>query len=179
MTPEDMLSAWLDDYLHRLVPLANTYVHNWATSEDIVQDAMTSAMRTHHQLRDHSKAFPWLVKIVVNKCLSYRRRHWREVIVHVLPERETGDTEQIAIQHQEHKQLYHAVMSLGHLYRTPIILFYFEELSTQEIADVLGINSTTVRTRLNRGREKLKKKLQRGGQNDGHRKINPKTEDLL
>lgn len=176
---EDSLEFWLNEYLHRLVPLANTYVHNWATAEDIVQDAMITAFRSQHQLRDNSKVFPWLVKIVINKCLTHRRRRWREVIADLIPANETSDTEQIAMQNQENMRLYSAIMSLGQTYRMPIILFYFEGLSTQEIAEALEINPVTVRTRLNRGREKLRKKLKRGDQGDEHRTINPGTENLL
>ena len=55
--------------------------------------------------------------------------------------------------------MWKALQALEEDYRLPIYLFYFEELSTQEIAQVLGIRPGTVRTRLSRGREQLRNTL--------------------
>lgn len=59
----------------------------------------------------------------------------------------------------KHSGLFAAVMAMPEKYRTIIYLFYYEEYSTEEIAGLLGIPAATVRTRLARGRNKLKKIL--------------------
>ena len=55
--------------------------------------------------------------------------------------------------------LYREVMALPEKYRTVLYLFYYEELSVNKIALLLGIKSTAVTTRLSRARQKLKTKL--------------------
>jgi RNA polymerase sigma-70 factor, ECF subfamily len=60
------------------------------------------------------------------------------------------------------RQIYDEIMSLPEVYRTPVFLYYIQELSTSEIADVLGINAGAVRTKLSRARERLQKRFRRG-----------------
>lgn len=56
-------------------------------------------------------------------------------------------------------EVYYAVMNLPEKYRSVIYLYYYERFTTEEISEVLKINSSTVRSRLKRGREKLKEQL--------------------
>lgn len=83
----------------------------------------------------------------------------------VKTENQPNTPEQHLIGKNEEKQLLNQVLSLPMKYREVIILFYFEEFSVNEIADSLSINQNTVRTRLNRGKGKLKNIIQskRGG----------------
>ena len=67
--------------------------------------------------------------------------------------------EALAFTTPERSELFYAVMELPAKYRTVIHLHYYEDYATQEIAEILGIPAATVRTRLRRGRELLKKKL--------------------
>lgn len=68
-------------------------------------------------------------------------------------------TEDIYMQRSRDKEVYAAIMSLPEKYRTPVILFYFEELSIREIADALKLSEGAIKTRLSRGRDQLKIKL--------------------
>ena len=66
---------------------------------------------------------------------------------------------QIDFETKEESRVFTAVMSLPKKYRQVIHLYYYEDCSTAEIADILGISRTAVTTRLLRGREKLKQDL--------------------
>ena len=57
-------------------------------------------------------------------------------------------------------------MELPEKYRVVLYLFYYEEFSTKEIAELLGLRQTAVTTRLARGREQLKKRLKEAWQDD-------------
>lgn len=149
-------------YTERLVRLAYTYVRDQATAEDRVQDAFIQAYASMNQLKNPGNPFPWLARIVINECRSFRRKGWREVTVSVLPERSRAGVEETYLRDAEFREVHHALQSLPAKYRTPIILFYFEGLSTQDIAEVLETNAGTVRTRLARGRKLLSRLLQEG-----------------
>ena len=62
-------------------------------------------------------------------------------------------------QEPEENLVWEAVRGLDEIYRLPVYLFYFQELSTQEIAKVLSVRPGTVRMRLSRGREMLREAL--------------------
>lgn len=96
----------------------------------------------------------WLIRVTVNYCKNELKTPWRRrrVSLEVLPE-------QPVFQEPEQRELYQAVMALPEKYRTVLDLFYYEELSTREIAQVLDIRQSAVTTRLARAREKLKKTL--------------------
>ena len=59
----------------------------------------------------------------------------------------------------EQSALFQEIMDLPEKYRTVLNLFYYEELSTKEIAQILGVRQSVVTTRLSRAREQLKKRL--------------------
>jgi len=151
--------AWIDLYEQRLIRLAYTYVRDWATSEDRVQDAFIRAYKHMHQLEDDENPFPWLTRIVINECKMYRRRNWREVLLSLFPERIRESTEDEYVQSFSIEQLHARVLSLPESFRTPIILHYFEELSIQQIATAIQKSPGTVKSRLAAGRARLRRVL--------------------
>jgi len=163
---EQQLRSWVTQYTERLVRLAYTYVRDQATAEDCVQDAFLKAYKSMSQLKNKDDPFPWLVRIVINECRSFHRKGWREIVTSVLPEATRGSAEETVLRRTRDEDLRNAVLSLPEKYRLPLILFYFEGLSSHDVAEILDTNNGTVRTRLNRGREKLRKLLKEG---DGDR----------
>lgn len=158
----ETISSWVEQYADRLAFIAYTHVHNQNTAEDIVQETFIRAFRSLHQLRDADNPLPWLIKITINLCHSTKRKLWNEVIVSETPSQSlaTGP-EDIYIERTRDREVHQAVMSLPEMYRTPIVLFYFEDLSINEIAEALSTRGGTVRTRLARGRKQLQNILER------------------
>lgn len=72
-----------------------------------------------------------------------------------------GNPEREAIEHERSQAVQRAIAALDEKHRLPIVLRYYHELSTQEIADVLGINLGTVHSRLSIARQQLNGVLQR------------------
>lgn len=83
-----------------------------------------------------------------------------ELFVHLTSD--TPTPERNLVNNEISKQLANSIMQLPLKYREIILLFYYEELSIQEISELINMNENTVKTRLNRGREKLKPLLERG-----------------
>jgi RNA polymerase sigma-70 factor (ECF subfamily) len=94
------------------------------------------------------------------------RRIKREYPTEFLPEQNCASTEDIYIKRSQNQEVYSAIISLAEKFRTPIILFYFEDLSIREIAVALDLGEGAVKTRLARGRDKLKVILRRGDLNE-------------
>ena len=101
---------------------------------------------------EHMKA--WLIRVAINICNNHFRSR-KHISASPVPEDFPSE--------EQHKidELINVVMKLPEKYRLPIHLFYYEEYSVTEIAEILDLNEATVKTRLKRGRDKLKKVLRK------------------
>ena len=95
----------------------------------------------------------WIIHVTLNECRRLAISFWR---TRTLPLDEGPEP---AFSQPERQELYDAVMSLPRKYRLPLYLYYYEDYSVAEIADVMGLKPSTVQTRLSRAREKLKAML--------------------
>ena len=106
------------------------------------------------QLRQREKFRSWLLKIAANEarrlCRRGRTVSWEELETEpAAPAEEPGDD-----------SLWQAVQSLPRDQREAVVLFYYEDLTTEEIAHIVGAAPGTVRVRLSRAREQLRKRLE-------------------
>lgn len=163
MNKKEVLGVWMDKYTQRLVRLAYTYVKDWLKAEDQVQEAFIKAFRSMDQLQNTEEPFPWLARIVINECKSSFRKSWREVISDFLPEQKLESSEESYFRSVQEVEIHNAVYDLPKHYSLPIALFYFEELSIQEISQILNLNIGTVKSRLSRGRQLLSRKIKGDG----------------
>ena len=135
----------------RLYRLALSITGNSADAQEAVAEAVCRAYERYPQLREKEKLPQWMLKITANKSRRLCQRRSRTVPLEDLPaepaapERETGDG-----------ALWQAVQSLPRDQREAVVLFYYEDLPTEEIARILGTTPGAVRVRLSRAREKLR-----------------------
>lgn len=99
------------------------------------------------------------------------RKVSRELATEQLPEGRDISSEDEYLRNSSFQQIHREIMELPEIYRTPIVLYYIQDMSTTEIADVIGAQPGTVRIRLMRGREHLQKQLEEG-EPDEHRTTN-------
>lgn len=139
-----------------------------ADAEDLTQEAFGKAVERLSQLRDPAKARQWLFRIVRNAYLHTVRDAKR---ARVVPLDSVGDVPDVPADQPltlDPEQLQAALNELDESFRTPLILFYFNEFSYRDIADQLELPIGTVMSRLARGKAHLKAKLARHvGPTDG------------
>ena len=147
------------DYLLRVAYL---YVKNRATAEDIVQDVFISFYQKQAQYRGDASLRTYLVKMTVNRSHDYLRSwiHKRMVLFEKIKGKVINDTpERALIEKIENEELVTALFTLSISYREVLILYYFEEMTTVEIAELLDCPEATVRTRLRRARKQLANRM--------------------
>jgi RNA polymerase sigma-70 factor, ECF subfamily len=155
---DDVLAALVDQYASSLYRVAYSVLRNPADAEDAVQEAFLRVLRhrdTLGEVRDHRV---WLIRIVWNIVLDRKRRvktrpETDDVaeLARVLPS--TGlSAEDAAAAAQHHAHVLSCVEKLPLKEREVLMLSAFEELSSVEIATVLGITESSVRSRLFRAR---------------------------
>lgn len=99
------------------------------------------------------------MRIVINECRGFLRRGRREVPTATPPELIQDSAEETVLHGARNEALHQAVLALPEKYRLPLVLFYFEDLTSQDVARILGTNEATVRTRLRRGRDRVRRLL--------------------
>jgi RNA polymerase sigma-70 factor (ECF subfamily) len=128
-------------------------------AEDVVQEAFLRAWRSRESLADAAAAKPWLLTIIRREHarLFERKRHETvpldELVADGSPELAAEDTD------QETLDLRRAIFTLEADYREPLVMQVLMGLSTQEIADQLGLTQAAVLSRLFRARQKLRAAL--------------------
>ena len=123
-------------------------------AEDAVQEAICAAFARRDSLRDAEKFKPWMLRILANKCYDACRRRRNTSDLDAAGDVPAPETDQA-----ERQSLWQAVLSLNDDLRAPVTLFYYDGLSIREISRVLGISEAAVKTRLSRGRARLRQLL--------------------
>lgn len=147
------------DYLLRVAYL---YVENRATAEDVVQDVFISFYQKQEQYRGDASLRTYLVKMTVNRSHDYLRSwtHKRIMLFEKVSGKSTTHTpEHAMVEKFEKRKLVEALFTLSVTYREVLILYYFEEMTTVDIAKLLDCPEATVRTRLRRARNQLAKRM--------------------
>ena len=125
-----------------------------ADAEDAVSEAVLRAWQSFGRLRNADAAKAWLIRITVNCAYEHRRKSARVTY--------TGDLEPLAGSTEDRHDggLWDAVAALPEEYRIATVLYYYEQMTTAEIAKTLGVREGTVRSRLSRARARLRTLLE-------------------
>ncbi|MCA1030808.1 sigma-70 family RNA polymerase sigma factor [Bacillus timonensis] len=159
------LERLIDIYEQRLTNLSYTYVKDWEQAKDIVQEVFIKVYDKLDTMGEIEYEKTWLFTICANRSKDYLRsikskRKMITKVIHTIFTKESNDSPDVLIETSERENdLVKKVLLLPLIYREVIILFYYEELSINEISELLSINSSTIRTRLDRGRKMLKETL--------------------
>jgi RNA polymerase sigma-70 factor (ECF subfamily) len=128
-------------------------------AEDLTQETFCQAQNKLGQLRDEARAKAWLFSILRNAYLHRVRASKQENRVPLDSISEIPDRPSEPLPEVEPAQLQKALGELPETFRTPIILFYFEEFSYREIADHMSVPLGTVMSRLARAKTFLRQRL--------------------
>jgi RNA polymerase sigma-70 factor (ECF subfamily) len=144
----------------RLVGLAWRFCRDRATAEDMAQEAFLKAYRSLASFRGEAAFSTWLTAIALN---SYRSRLRREgpPLLSLDPAEllaAAGGAHHELEEHERAEAVRRAVLALPARYREPIVLYYFEEKDVAETARLLGLAEGTLKARLHRGRELLRRR---------------------
>ena len=139
----------LKDYGNSVLRLAYSYLHNMADAEEVLQDTLIQFLRTAPALATgvHEKA--WLLRVASNLSKNRIKYQALRQADGLMEELTSGERDDLSF-------VWEAVKALPEKYREVIHLFYYEGYQTAQIAKILGMKETTVRTNLARGRERLK-----------------------
>ncbi|HEY7885603.1 MAG TPA: sigma-70 family RNA polymerase sigma factor [Cellvibrionaceae bacterium] len=146
-------------YQNLLCSLAYSSVGDLKHSEDIAQEAFVEAWRKLDTLSDPEKVKAWLCGILRFKISHYRRKetHYAANDATALDEQvaDQANIDDVIIEEQQQTLLWQTLEQLPETYREPLILFYREQQSVENVAQELDLTEDTVKQRLSRGRKAL------------------------
>ena len=149
---EDFDRFYLREY-PRMVALAHVLSGNRWAAEEIAQEAFIRAHRSWKKIVGYDKPGAWLRRVTVNLATSHLRR--RLVEAKALALMAGGRTSVVPEHPEDEDALWTAVVGLPRRQRQAVALYYLEGYSIAEIAHVLELNESTVKTHLQRGRQTL------------------------
>ncbi|RFU70171.1 sigma-70 family RNA polymerase sigma factor [Peribacillus saganii] len=167
----------LSDLIAMYYPAVERFAYQMGNTadevQDITQEVFIKVFRFIHQF-SHAKFSTWLYKITLNTSKDYSRKKssYLKKLLRLQKERpsEVLNSEQFTLKGEEEKCLHECIQQLDDKYKIPIILFYFHDKKYEEIAEILGLNLSTVKVRILRAKEALKKRLQQYGEKEGEQK---------
>jgi RNA polymerase sigma-70 factor (ECF subfamily) len=135
-------------------------------ARDAVQEALLRAHRGLKPLRPDTNFKAWFYRLLVNEArrLAGRRRR-QPILLAELPEIASAPSdspEELLLAQESREALWTALAALDELYRTVLVLRYYQGLTDTEIAEVLGVPAGTVKSRLHSARHRLKERLAAG-----------------
>lgn len=166
--------SFVDAYNSKIFRYSYAMCRQREDAEEVAQEALLKVFQNLDQLHDPERLKPWIFRIAKNACLMKRRKSAfapkEELSLDELRPAKDGDMKleiadwsllpDAAAENSELRQaLDHAVAELPELYRSVFLLRDAEQLSTEDTAEILGISTDTVKTRLHRARLALRKQL--------------------
>jgi RNA polymerase sigma-70 factor (ECF subfamily) len=156
---QHLVDAWYD----RLYRFAFSLSRNGDDAFDLTQQTFARFAEKGSSLRDRNKAKSWLFTVLYREFLNSRRSRLREVsgdadgLIEQQPAEPSQSSFAIDVQ-----AAMSALLELEENFRVPLSLFYLESHSYREIAEVLNIPIGTVMSRISRGKEQLRRRLETG-----------------
>ncbi len=142
----------IEEHSGLLYRVALSILSNDEDCKDALQEAAQKAWEKRHTLREERYFATWVVRILINECHNLKRKSRRVVLVERLAESEDVTSQD--------NTTWLVLDSLPEKYRIPLVLRYSEGMNECEIAKVLRLPSSTIRGRLHRGKQMLRKELE-------------------
>ena len=156
MKNEDVIRLF-DEYSNDLYKFAVSFVGSKHDAEDIVQDVFSKLLEKHMFFEKRNEK-AYLMTMTANRCKDHLKSSETRSCVDL-------DSEEWHLQYyddftEENKAVFDELMSLDEQFRIPIYLHYYAGYSYKEISRILNLSESAVAMRINRGKEKLRFRLE-------------------
>lgn len=144
-------------YSNLVYRLAFARTQNRFDAEDIYQDVFMKLFSEERRFESEEHKKAWLIRTTVNMSINVLKSAWRRYTSlenEALPAKNPGG------ENIQREKLISALKRLSEKYRVVLYLHYYEELSTDQIAEITGASPTAVRSQLMRGRQKIKRMIE-------------------
>jgi len=170
---ESALKLFINQYQTKLYALAYQMLGNHDDAMDALQEILFQVSRSLQTFKEKSSLYTWVYRLSSNVCFNFRKKRsrtsnqieWDENLYHsmMLPiEQPNEDPDTMCESKYKQFLIQQAILKLPESQRVLLVLHDIEGISTQEIAEILNINSNAVKSRLHRSRAALRNIINKG-----------------
>ncbi|MDN4494673.1 sigma-70 family RNA polymerase sigma factor [Ureibacillus aquaedulcis] len=159
-----LIEQLMELYTEKVYLLAYSFVKDRGIAEDISQEVFLKAYKYIDNYRGEASLKSWIYRITVNASLDFLKK---KSIKQLLLEnsffenfRRTESAESSYLEADRNEHLLQIILTLPMKYRTVIVLHYFYDLNINELSSILELKTNTVKTRLSRARDMLRRKIE-------------------
>jgi len=165
MNTDIQFKSVIEENKDRIYRICSCYVRDNDERNDVYQEVLIHIWESLRKFEGKSRISTWIYRVTVNTCLGYLRSENRrngifarstQVDQSNIPEQVS--TEESNRMEKEIQELYRCINQLGQLEKT-LVSLYLEDVTTKEMADIVGISEANVRVKLHRIKKSLKDNL--------------------
>jgi len=161
MQNNDIIENLISLYGNDVLRIATAYTRDATISEDIFQDVFIKVARNINKFENRSSEKTWIIRITINTCKDYLKSSWNKKVIPmetIEPDIATHSEDTI-LKEEKSTLIIQEILKLPIKYKEVLLLYYYQDLLTADIAKILNIPEASVRTRLRRARDIIKDKL--------------------
>jgi RNA polymerase sigma-70 factor (ECF subfamily) len=169
MEKEAQFTEVVESYRERIYRICCCYVGDGETRKDVFQQVLINIWCSLDGFQSRARIGTWIYRIAINTCLGYLRSEKRRKrvfddgsVVDLASVRDPADDEERNQREEDVRRLYDCVLRLEPVNRA-LISLYLEDVSIQEMADILGISEGNVRVKVHRVKSSLKAMMEGEG----------------
>ncbi|MCL6219219.1 RNA polymerase sigma factor [Zunongwangia pacifica] len=151
---EDFYIKYIVPHKGIIIKLCRAYTDNEFDFEDYFQEVCLQIWKSKNNFKSQSKWSTWVYRITLNVCMTMLKKQKKHTEINKMIQNDIS-TESEAFSNEELQMLYAAIRKLPEIDKA-IIVLYLEDKSYKEIAEVSGMNISTIGARINRIKVKLK-----------------------
>lgn len=157
----------LDLYGNKVLKLCYLQLGNKEEAEDATQEVFLKLLKNINKYNGNGGVYTWVYRITINTCFDIlkKRNKFRledlALYIDYIPTNK--DVENEILEKIDSISLRNALMEIPEKYRVILYMFYFEEIKISIIASIFDENENTIKTKLRRGKNALKRVLEKGG----------------
>lgn len=154
---DQRLTILMDEYGDSVLRMCYVYLRDYQLAEDMAQETFIRVYQHYGEFKNQSSIKTWILKIAINLCKNQMRMNWWKCRSgKELPE---TDTDEYYDSFLDRQMVLSEIGKLPAKYKEVILLYYYQELTISEIANLLNEKESTIKTRLVRARNRLKPEL--------------------
>ena len=148
LSTHEPVERLIETYGQEVYKIAYFYMKNTQLAEDVFQEVFYKVMKNYDKFQHQSSEKTWLIRITINTCKDMLRTSWikRVTTFGVYQDSKNDYEKPFDIAQQEtNRELYELIQKLPSKYKEVILLFYYKELSYEEISEILKISEIFTR----------------------------------
>lgn len=158
---DNLIEEVVNTYSDMVYRIALNILCNIDDANDVMQDVFLRLVRNKSKIKSREHIKHWLIKVTINCSRSKATESYKKHTVSI-----SEISESYISCSNEIDETIGSVMKLPEKYKVPIHLYYYQQLTVEEISKILGITRSGVRSRLSRGRNLLKEILEKEDNNE-------------